>query len=288
MGTVIITDSCSDLPEEFIVKNNIPVIRMSYQFKGSEYEDDGGKSIKYNEFYDAMRNGELPTTSQINVYRYKEVFKKYIEAGQSIIYIGFSSALTGSLNNAGIAKKMLLDEYKDADISIIDSKSASMGEGLIVYNAVKLLNEGKSKSEIVNWIEENKLKINHWFTVSDLNNLKRGGRISVTSAFIGTMLAIKPVLNVDNEGRLIPITKVKGRKKSLRMLADNFKKMAVHPENQTVFISHCDCIEDAEHLKKLIQDENTVGDIKITYIGPIIGSHSGPGTVAVFFFGNNR
>lgn len=288
MSTVIITDSCSDLPIEFIESKNIPIISMTYHFKGKEYEDDFGKTISYGDFYDTVREGELPTTSQVNVYKYMEEFKKHTDEGKSVIYIGFSSALSGSLNNAVLAKEMIIKENKNADITVIDSRSASTGEGMIVYNAIKMLENGKQKNEIVNWIEENKLKVNHWFTVNDLNHLKRGGRVSGAAAFIGTVLDIKPVLHVDDEGRLIPVTKVKGRKKSLRMLADKFKSMAVNPESQTVFISHGDCAEDAEHLKKLIMEENNVGGIIITNIGPIVGAHSGPGTVALFFFGSGR
>lgn len=288
MNTVIITDSCSDLPIEFIENKNIPIISMTYHFKGKEYEDDFGKTISYRDFYDTVREGELPTTSQVNVYKYMEEFKKHTDEGKSVIYIGFSSALSGSLNNAVLAKEMIMKENKNADITVIDSRSASTGEGMIVYNAIKMLENGNQKNEIVNWIEENKLKVNHWFTVNDLNHLKRGGRVSGTAAFIGTVLDIKPVLHVDDEGRLIPVTKVKGRKKSLRMLADKFKSMAVNPESQTVFISHGDCAEDAEHLKKLIMEENNVGDIIVTNIGPIVGAHSGPGTVALFFFGSSR
>lgn len=288
MDTIIITDSCCDLPADYIRDNNIPVVSMTYQYKGAEYEDDLGDTVLIHEFYDAMRNGELPTTSQINLYKFIEEFKKYICEGKSIIYICFSSALSGSYNNACLARDMLLKEYKDADITVIDSRSASAGEGLIVYYAYEMLKAKKSKEEIVNWIEGNKLRVNHWFTVSDLNHLKRGGRVSRTTAFIGTVLDIKPILNVDDEGRLIPVTKVKGRKKSLRMMSDKFNEMAKEPQEQIVFISHGDCIEDAEHLKSLILERNKVKDIIITGIGPVIGSHSGPGTVALFFLGDKR
>lgn len=288
MDMVIITDSCSDLPISFIEKNNIPVISLTFSFKGNEYEDDFGKTVSYKEFYNAVKEGEQPTTSQINIFKYTEEFKKYVKDGKSIIYIGFSSALSGSVNSAVLAKETVLKDYENADITIIDSRSASTGEGLLVYYAYKMLNEGYNKDEIVDWLENNKLKVNHWFTVDDLNHLKRGGRVSGATAFVGTILDIKPVLHVDDEGRLIPVTKVKGRKKSLRMLAEKFKEMAVNPEEQVVFISHGDCIEDAEHLKKLILEDNKVKDIIITYVGPVIGSHAGPGTVALFFRGNKR
>ncbi|HBM80425.1 MAG: DegV family protein [Clostridiales bacterium] len=288
MQVKIITDSCSDLPIEYINDNDISVVSMTYHFKGREYADDFGRTISYSEFYAAVRNGEMSTTSQINVFTFAEEFKKHIKDGQSIIYIGFSSALSGSLNNALIAKDMVLKEYSNADISVIDSKSASAGEGLLVYYACEMLKNGKSKQEIVEWVKNNKLKLNHWFTVDSLNHLRRGGRVSNTKAFIGTVLDIKPVLHVDDEGRLIPVRKVKGRKKSIRMIANKFFEMAVKPEEQLVIISHGDCIEDANHLKELILKETSVKDIIITYIGPVIGAHSGPGTLALFFIGEKR
>lgn len=288
MNTVIITDSNCDLPAEYIEKNNIAVIKMLYHFKGRDVEDDFGKTVGYKEFYDALRKGELPTTSQINVFTFQEEFKKYIKMGKSIIYIGFSSALTGGFNNANLARNMIMEEYKDADITVIDSRSASMGQGLLVYYAAEMLKNGSSKEEVVDWVENNKLRLNHWFTVEDLNHLKRGGRLSGASAFIGTVLSIKPILHVDDEGRLIPVSKVTGRKKSIRRLFEVFEEKAVNPEDQVVFISHGDSADDAEHLKKLILEKYKVKKIVINYIGPVIGTHSGPGTVALFFLGDNR
>lgn len=288
MNTVIITDSCSDLPLSFIKENNVPVISMTYHFKGSEHKDDFGSTISYRDFYKAVREGELPTTSQINVFTFTEEFKKYVKEDKSIIYIGFSSALSGSLNSAIVAKDLVEKEFENADISVIDSKAASTGLGLLVYYAVDMLKNGKSKEEIVSWLEGNKLKVNHWFTVNDLFHLKRGGRVSGTAALIGTILDIKPVLHVDDEGRLIPVTKVKGRKKALKTLVEKFREMVVNPEEQVVFISHGDALEDAEYVKSLILDECRVKDVIITYIGPVVGSHSGPGTLALFFQGNSR
>ena len=288
METVIITDSCSDLPLKYIEDNCIPIVSLTYHFKDDDYEDDFGKSISYNDFYNAVRSGEMPTTSQVNIFKFTQEFKKNVELGKSIIYIGFSSALSGSLNSANIARQMIIDEFKDADITVIDSRSASSGLGLIVYYAVEMQKKGSSKQEIVDWVENNKLKVNHWFTVEDLNHLKRGGRVSSTAAFIGTILDIKPILHVDDEGRLVPVTKVKGRKKSLRMLADMLKERIVNPKEQVIFISHGDCIDDAQHLEKLINNKCNVKGIIISYVGPVIGSHSGPGTVALFFIGDNR
>lgn len=288
METVIIIDSTSDLPKEYIEKNNVPALGMTVSFMGKEYKDDFGVSLSYKAFYDGVRKGEMPATAQINAYSYAEEFKSHVSKGKSVICIVFSSALSGSYNSACIARDMLLEEYENADITVIDSKCASLGEGLLDYYAIEMLKAGKSKDEIVSWIESNKLKINHWFTVDDLNHLKRGGRVSSTAAVIGTLLDIKPILYVDNEGRLIPVTKVKGRKKSIKALAEELNKRIVNPEEQVIFISHGDCYEDAKLLEKLILEKHKVKDIIINPIGPAVGSHSGPGTVALFFLGEQR
>ncbi|WP_203527924.1 DegV family protein [Clostridium thermarum] len=288
MKTILITDSCSDLPVKYATENNIVVVPLSFQFKGADHVDDFGKSISYKEFYEELRKGELSSTSQVNAYTFAEVFKKYISQGFSILYIGFSSALSGTYNSSCMARDEILAEYPSADISVIDSKCASMGLGLLVYYACERLKSGKSKDEVVNWIEENKLKLNHWFTVDDLHHLKRGGRVSATSAVIGTLLDIKPILNVNKEGRLIPISKVKGRKKSIKSLAEELKNRIVDPENQVIAISHGDCEDEARILEKLIREYVNVKNIIINYIGPVVGSHSGPGTIALFFFGKER
>lgn len=288
MKTIILTDSCCDLPIDFVRENNIEVMPLSVNIKGKEIKDDLGQSIKYKTFYDMIRSGEMPSTSQVNVYAFTEAFKKYSSEGYSIIYIGFSSALSGCVNSARIAKEAVEDEIESADITVIDTKSASMGLGLIVYNAANMLRNGATKEEIINWIEENKLKVNHWFTVEDLNHLKRGGRVSSTVAIVGTMLSIKPIMHVDDEGRLIPVSKVKGRKKSIKELQEKLKDRILNSEDQTIFISHGDCLVEAEQLKDLILKETKVKEVIINNIGPAVGSHSGPGTLALFFIGNNR
>lgn len=288
MKTILITDSCCDLPIEFVEASTLQIVSLIVNFEGNDYKDDFGKTIKYKAFYDALRAGEKATTSQANVQTYEECFRKNLLKGNSIIYLGFSSALSGSINSANIAKNNILEEFSDADINIIDTKSASLGEGLIVYYAYNMLIDGHSKEEVINWVEANKLKVNHWFTVDDLNHLKRGGRISYTTATIGTLLSIKPILYVDNEGRLINCGKAKGRKKSLRVLADMFLQNAVNPGEQVIFISHGDCLADAEFLKNLILKKSIVKEVIINNVGPVIGTHSGPGTVALFFLGDNR
>lgn len=288
MKVRIMTDSCCDLPINIVEENNVDVISLVVTMEGKDVFDDLGKTLDSKKFYDTLRAGEITSTACVNTFDYIEAFRKYVDKNESIIYIGFSSGLSGSLNSANIARETLLEEYKDADITIIDSKSASLGLGLIVYYAVCMLKGGANKEEIVEWIENNKLKVNHWFTVDDLNHLKRGGRVTQTAATVGTVLQIKPIMNVNDEGKLIPLSKVKGRKKSIKCLAEKVKDGIVNPEEQVIFISHGDCLEEAEHLKELILIDNKVKDVIINPVGPVIGSHSGPGTLAIFFIGEQR
>lgn len=285
---IIMTDSCCDLPYEFTMDNNIVVIPLRLTLRGETIEDDLGKTLKYSDFYKAVREGEMPKTAQANVYEFEQLFEKYIKDGDKVIYIAFSSALSGTYNSACVARENLLEKYPEADISVIDSKSASMGLGLLVYYANKMLKSGKNKEEIIKWIEENKLKVIHWFTVEDLNHLFRGGRVSKTTAMVGSLLSIKPVMHVDNEGRLMPVEKARGRKKSLSSLVNKVAEGIVNPEEQVVFISHGDCIDDVEYVKEKLLQKIKVKDIIVNYVGPVIGSHSGPGTVAIFYLGKER
>ncbi len=288
MKTIIITDSNCDLPVDYINQNNVHVIPFTFHLNNKDYIDDFGKSIGYKEFYNEIRENGMPTTSQITAYTFESEFRKFTSKGNSIIYIGFSSGLSETYNNAVMARKALLEEDSSIDITVIDSKSATVGQGLIVFYACEMLKQGKSKQEIVEWIENNKLKVNHWFTIDSLDHLKRGGRISATSAAIGTLLEVKPVLNVVNDGRLNIIKKVRGRKKSIRTLVEEFKDRVVNPEEQTIFISHGDCAEDAEYLNKLVMSEVKVKSVIINYSGPVIGAHTGPGMVCICFIGRDR
>ena len=288
MKVAIMTDSCCDLPINFIKENNIELMSLVVNIKGKDVIDDLGQTIESKEFYNTLRAGELTSTACVNTFDYIESFKKHIKNSESIIYIGFSSGLSGCINSASIARETVLEEYEDADITIIDSKSASLGLGLLVYYVCDLLNRGYTKEEIIEWVEDNKLKVNQWFTVDDLNHLKRGGRLSQTSAVIGSILQVKPIMNINREGKLIPILKVKGRKKAIKSLAEKVREKIIDSENKIIFISHGDCIEEAETLKQLILEGNKVKDIIINTVGPVIGSHSGPGTLAVFFIGEER
>jgi DegV family protein with EDD domain len=286
--TILVIDSCCDLPIDYIVQENIVPIGLICNFKGKAIEDDFGKEINRKDFYDALRQGEMPTTSQINSQRYEEVFRRYIREGKSIIYIAMSSALSGTINSANLARATVIEEYSYADISIVDSKSASLGQGLLVYYAYEMLKKGDSKEEIVTWLEENKLKINHWFTVNDLNHLKRGGRISSSAAAVGTLLNIKPVLFVDNEGKLTSFSKCRGRKKAISTLAEKFKERTDPNEMQVIAIGHGDCIEDALSLEALVREHGNVKDVILNYVGTAVGSHTGPEILGLYFMGEKR
>ncbi|MDF2594141.1 MAG: fatty acid-binding protein DegV [Clostridia bacterium] len=285
---VLMTDSCCDLPYAYTQQNDITVIPLTVHLGGEEIKDELGKTGKYKEFYGAILSGQMPTTSQINTYAFKEVFQEYTSKGQEVVYIGFSSALSGCVHSARIAAAELQEETGENLVTVIDTKAASLGLGLLVYYANEFLKQGKTKEFIVNWIEENKLKVNHWFTVEDLNHLYRGGRLSKTAAAIGTLLSIKPIMHINDEGKLVPISKVKGRKKSLHLLLDKIKENITHAEEQVVFISHGNCEEEIIPLVQQIKEELKVKEIITNPLGAAVGAHAGPGTVAFFFLGNNR
>lgn len=287
MKTIIITDSCCDLSYSYISENNLEVIPFPFSIDGKEYVDDFGRFLSYEDFYNELRNGATPLTSQISAFTFEQVFKKYVSEGNAVIYIGFSSALSQTFNNSILARNIVLEEIPEADITVIDSKSASVGLGAIVFYANELLKQGKPKDEIIEWIENNKLKSNHWFIIDSLEHLKRGGRISAASAAVGTMLDIKPLLNVDDEGKLNVLKKIRGRKKAIRELLDELQNIK-NSEEQTIFINHGDCLKDAEQLRDLVLNEVNVKDVVINYIGPIIGSHTGPGMLCLVFMGNKR
>ena len=286
--TILVIDSCCDLPIEYIEQENIVSIGLICNLKGNAIEDDFGKEINRKDFYDAIRQGEMPTTSQINSQRYEEVFSRYVGEGKSIIYICMSSALSGTINSANLARANVLEEFSNADISIVDSKCASLGQGLLVYYAYEMLKKGNSKEEIVDFLEENKLKINHWFTVNDLNHLKRGGRISSSAAAVGTLLNIKPVLYVDNQGQLTSFSKCRGRKKAISTLAEKFKERTNPNEMQVIAIGHGDCLEDALALEVLVREHGNVKDVILNYVGTAVGSHTGPEILGLYFMAEER
>lgn len=288
METIIVTDSCCDLPYDYIRENHIEVILLNIIINNIEKKDDLAITKEYKAFYQSIKDGAMPTTSQINAYEYKEIFEKHLKQGKNVLYIGFSSAMSGCINSAKMALEEIKEEMQDARVGIVDSKCASMGQGLLVYYAVEAFKKGMSFDEVINFLENNKLKLNHWFTVADLNHLYRGGRISKTAATLGTLLQLKPILKVSEEGKLEAVEKIKGRKKSLKNLVEKVKEHIVNSAEQVIFISHADALEDAEEVKKGIMEHCQVKDVWIGSIGAAVGSHAGPGTIAVFFMGEKR
>lgn len=285
---LIITDSTTDFPVSLVQEKKLPVIQLKYHMGEETYSDDFGVSIDYHTFYNKVKAGAMPTTSQVNISEYLDFFTPFLKEGRDILYIAFSSGLSGSCGSAQMAAEELRAKYPERKLTVVDSLCASMGEGLLVYSALKKQEQGMGYDELVDWLEQNKGRLCHWFTVDDLNHLHRGGRVSKTSAVLGSILGIKPVLNVDENGHLKARDKVRGRRQSLDALRDKLVKYAERPQEQTVFISHADCAADAEYLAAEIKEKAGVRDVMISQIGPVIGAHSGPGTVAIFFFGKDR
>lgn len=285
---VIITDSCCDLSSDIVASLNVKYIGLVCNLHGKEIIEDFENNISYREFYDAIRNGETPITSQINSFRFYNEFEKHVREEKEILYIAFSSALSGTYNSSLIAREQILEKYPHANISIVDSRAASSGLGLLVYKAAKLRDIGKSKDEIVSWLEENKNRVCHYFTVDDLQHLKRGGRLSGLSAGIGSLLNIKPALYVDEEGKLNAFYKARGKKQALKKLFENLEAHLAEDSLEDIFISHSDNLEEAEALADMIRAKYKVRNIIINYIGLVVGSHTGAGTVALFFLGTHK
>lgn len=285
---VITTDITCDLPEEYIEKRNTKLIPLYYCFDDKIYGDENTMGPK--EFYNRMRGGKTPTTMAANPETAKKYLMNYVNEGYDILHIAFSSALSSTCSVMQNVAKEICEKVPDAKITVVDSLCASMGLGLLVYKAFQMKDAGKSMDEIAQWLEDNKLKMCHIFTVDDLNYLHRGGRVSRTTAIIGNLINVKPVLHVNNEGKLVPIHNVRGRKKSIVSLVDQMEKRLAGYEdmNDIIFISHGDCIEDAEYLASMIRERFGKDNFMINYICPTIGSHSGPGTLALFFMGNER
>ncbi len=288
MKPIIMTDASCDLPPEFIEKNKVPFLGLICHFKGKDYEDDFGKTLSYEEFYKGLKEGEMPSTSQINEFRFVQKFKELLKQERPIIYIGMSSGLSGTFNSAKLARETIMEEYENADITVIDTKSSSIGLGILVYHAYEMLSKNCSKEEIINWVENNKIKVNHWFVVEDLNHLKKGGRISASKAVIGTLLDIKPIIYMMEDGSLKNINNIRGRKRAVKHLIENFRERCINPENQLIAISHGDCLADAEALKKTMEIEFNAKNIIINQLGIGMAAHCGVGMISLCFIGNRR
>lgn len=279
----IITDSGADLPERYCKEHDITVLPLPVTLEGITYD-----TMDVKEFYQKLRNGAMPTTSAANLEDCMGCYRNMLSQGQDVLYVAFSSGLSSTAGTAKLAAEQIKEEFPERTVLVVDSLCASLGHGLLVHHAVKMREQGLSLQETVEKLEEMKLQIVHNFTVDDLNHLHRGGRVSKATAVVGTLVGIKPVLHVDDAGHLTAVGKARGRKASIQALVNRMEQQIVGFENQEVFISHGDCLEDAEYLAKLVQEKFGISDILINDIGPTIGTHSGPGTLALFFLGSPR
>ena len=284
---IISTDCMADLPADFIEQHNLSIHPLYFQIGDQTYSATEG-TLSEEEFYDKMRNGEMPTTMASNPEFIEQSFSENLAKGYDILHISFSSGLSSSYNNTAVTAKSMMEEHPDSKIIVIDSLCASMGQGLLVYYACKKKEEGATIDELAQYIEELIPHICHQFTVDNLFHLHRGGRVSRATAIIGTIANIKPVLHVDNEGKLINIAKIRGRKRSLTTLVDNMEQAMQGYDNPIVFISHGDCLEDALFVKEQIEERFGIHEFLINYVGSTIGAHTGPGVVALFFLGSER
>ena len=283
---VILTDSSCDLSAKTMEQYGIESIALEVNIDGIGTKYNNELDIK--EFYDLVRAKTDVKTSAINIERFKEFFKKYLDEGKDVIYLGFSSGLSATYMNGKNACEELSEEYPDRKIVAIDTLCASRGQGLLVTLAAIKKNEGATYEEIVKYVEDTKLHLCHWFTVDDLFFLKRGGRVSAATAVLGTVLSIKPVMHVDNDGHLINVAKVRGRRASITAMVDKVAETGIEPDSQLMYICHGDCIEDAQLLSDMIKEKYPNCEIMIDYTGPVIGAHSGPGTLAIFYIGTER
>ena len=284
---VIVTDSSADLPASLVQELGVEVLPLSFTVQGKTYHNyPDDREMDPKVFYKMLRDGEMATTSAVNVAEYTAMLEPLLQAGKDVLVLAFSSGLSTTYQSSVIAVNELSEQYPDRKIYTVDTLCASLGQGLLVYLAAQEQKKGKSIEEVRDWAEENKLHLCHWFTVDDLHFLKRGGRISAATAVVGTMLSIKPVLHVDDEGHLISMGKARGRNASLTALVDHMEQTATDVD--TVFISHGDCLADAEKVAADVRNRFGTKDVVINNVGPVIGAHSGPGTLALFFLGTKR
>ena len=286
MAYRIITDTGCDFPQKMYKELELSVVPLSVNFRGQTVQEYSEEWLK--ELFDGLRKGEAATTSAVNPQGWAEAIEPVLAAGEDALVMTFSSGLSATYQSAVIAAEELREKYPQRKIAVVDTLAASLGQGLLVYYACQKRNEGLSLEELTDWCEEYKYKLCLWFTVDDLMHLKRGGRVSAATAVVGTMLQIKPVLHVDDEGHLINRAKVRGRKASIEALADKMGELGIPGANDTVFICHGDCLDDAKRLEALVKEKYGVKNVFIYYVGAVIGSHSGPGTLALFHLGEHR
>ena len=286
---IIFTDAASDLPTDLIETHEISVLPMHFEIEGKSYRHyPDGRELGYSGFYQMLRSGIMAKTSQINSSEYLHCFEPVLKRGLDILYISLSSGLSGAYQSSAIAAKELMERYPERKVYCLDSHCASVGQGMLVYHAALKKHEGLDIGELKNWVVQKRDHLCLWFTVNDLNHLKRGGRLNALSAVVGTMLSVKPILHVDKNGHLILRGKVRGRRKSLVELADRMEKFCVSPEKQTIFIAHGDCIDDAGILASIVKQRFAIKNIAVSYAGPIIGAHTGPEVMVLSFFGSEK
>ncbi len=284
---IIFTDSSCDIMPDLLAQWEVPCVSLTVKFD-EDPESFSNFEMPFDKFYDRMRKGSVARTAAANMETFKEAFEPYLQQGKDLLYIGFSSGLSTTVNSAAMAAQELKEVYPDRKVLVEDSFAASAGFGLLVYLTVQEKRRGASLEQAAKFVEDTLPHLCHWFTVDDLVYLKRGGRVSAATAFVGGLLNIKPVLHMDNPGHLINMFKAQGRRASIKALADKYGELALNPGKDTVFISHGDCLEDAKLLEQMLQEHFGAKVELITYVGPVIGSHSGPGTLALFFLGRER
>lgn len=289
MSFAIVTDSSCNLPNAVIDKYDLHIASLDFLVDGKPYSSYvKGEENDLQRFYTMMRNREHIKTSAANAQKWTEVIDPVLQAGQDVLVMAFSSALSVTAQEAFNACNSLREKYPERQILAVDTLCAALGEGLLVTYACQMREQGSNLADTYQWVEDNKRKLCHWFTVDDLFFLKRGGRVSAATAVLGTMLGIKPVMHVDDDGRLINVAKARGRKSSLDALVDQMEKTAIEPEKQLVYVTHGDCLEDAEYLAQQCRERLHVKDVMINILDPVIGSHAGPGTASIFFMGEHR
>lgn len=282
----IITDSGCDLPLSMRQQLNVNMVSLTLQFRGQERQDSVGEDII--SLYEGLRAGEVASTAAVNPDTWSGAMEAALQEGKDVLVLAFSSGLSTTYQSAVIASQDLTEKYPQRRIRVVDTRCASLGEGLLVWYACQKRDEGMTLDQLADWAEETKFQLCHWFTVDDLMYLKRGGRVSAATAIVGTMLGIKPVLHMDDEGHLINVGKVRGRKASIEALAEKLGQLGLPGQNKKVFICHGDCLEDAKRLEAIVKEKYGVEEAFIGYTGAVIGSHSGPGTLALFFLGEKR
>ena len=286
MSYQILTDSCCDFPPQRYRELGLISLPLSITFRGETYPDRNDDSLR--DMYAGLRAGEAASTAAANPQQWEEALEPVLASGEDALILAFSSGLSTTYQSACIAAEEMKERFPERKILVVDSLCASLGQGLLAYYAARKRDEGLGLEELKAWLEDNKLHLCHWFTVNDLMYLKRGGRINAATAIMGTMLSIKPILHVDNEGHLVSVGKARGRKASIAALADKAAELGKGYDNSLMFISHGDCLEDAQALAELLKERCGAKEVYINYVGAVIGSHSGPGTLALFFLGQHR